>query len=222
VPPDGPDRDFVDPCRSNDLAVAPRNNGPSRLAVSLVGVVAVGDPSSLDIPMVRFGKIGERLRLASIVFDHAAHHLTSATAALSDDVRSGMLGHELPGRRGHPEQECHMADAVPSDLYDELLNSVPEAMHHEHGEVFYSGRTAFDQPSPIYLLGYNPGGDPSNAALSRYTIGFDLAASRAPARRDWSGFEDDWSAFGPGAVAFQRRVRHLITTKTPERCQQAT
>ncbi|MEO6885679.1 MAG: hypothetical protein ABI232_05240, partial [Jatrophihabitantaceae bacterium] len=104
----------------------------------------------------------------------------------------------------------HMVEATFSGLYDELLNLVPSELHHEFGEVFYSGRTTFVQPSPIYLLGFNPGGDPSKPALNRYTIGFDLDASRAPERRDWSGFEDDWREFGPGAVAFQRRVRHLV------------
>lgn len=44
-----------------------------------------------------------------------------------------------------------MVDAALSGLYDELLNLVPAALHHEFGEVFYSGRTAFEQPSPIYL-----------------------------------------------------------------------
>jgi hypothetical protein len=57
-------------------------------------------------------------------------------------------------------QGSHMVDAALSGLYDELLNLVPAALHHEFGEVFYSGRTAFEQPSPIYLLGFNPGGDP--------------------------------------------------------------
>lgn len=102
-----------------------------------------------------------------------------------------------------------VTDAL-SGLYDELLNLVPAELHHEFGEVFYSGRTAFEQPSPIYLLGFNPGGDPANAALNRYTIGTDIGAARAPERRDWSGFEDEWGEFGPGAVAFQRRVRYLI------------
>lgn len=96
-------------------------------------------------------------------------------------------------------------------LYDELLDLVPPSLHQESGEVFYSGASAFEQPSPIYLLGFNPGGDPSKAELSHYTIAADLQASREPRRRDWSGFEDDWREFGPGAVAFQRRVRHLIT-----------
>jgi hypothetical protein len=97
-----------------------------------------------------------------------------------------------------------------ASLFDELLDLVPPELHHEFGEVFYSGASAFEQPSLLYVLGFNPGGDPSKAELSRFTIGADLWASRAPQRRDWSGFEDDWREFGPGAVAFQRRVRHLL------------
>lgn len=99
---------------------------------------------------------------------------------------------------------------VPSTLFGELLDLVPAELHQEFGEVFYSGATSFEQPSLMYLLGFNPGGDPSKAELSRYTIAADLDASRAPGRRDWAAFEDDWRDFGPGAVAFQRRVRHLI------------
>lgn len=96
-------------------------------------------------------------------------------------------------------------------LFDELLSLVPAHLLHEQGEVFYSGVTAFEQLlSPMYLLGFNPGGDPSKVALDHYTIGYDLNLARTAARYDWSGFEDDWRDFGPGAVAFQRRVRHLI------------
>jgi hypothetical protein len=97
-----------------------------------------------------------------------------------------------------------------STLFDELLRLVPEVLHQEPGEVFYSGATSFEQPSLIYLLGFNPGGDPSKAELSHYTIAADLQASRELRRRDWTAFNDDWRDFGPGAVAFQRRVRHLI------------
>lgn len=98
----------------------------------------------------------------------------------------------------------------PSTLFGELLDLVPAELHQESGEVFYSGPTSFEQSSALYLLGFNPGGDPSRAELNRYTIAADLAALRAPDRRDWSGFEDDWREFGTGAVAFQKRVRHLI------------
>ena len=110
-------------------------------------------------------------------------------------------------------------------LFAELLDLVPIELHQEFGEVFYSGASAFEQPSLLYVLGFNPGGDASKAELSRYTIGADLQASRTPQRRDWSGFEDDWRDFGPGAVAFQRRVRHLFTacgSRILARCRRAT
>ena len=102
-------------------------------------------------------------------------------------------------------------------LYEALLNLVPDYLRHDPGEVFYSGATSFASPSPLYLLGFNPGGDPTKDALDRFTIGADLEAARGPDRQDWSAFEDDWRVFGPGAVAFQRRVRHLI-----EKCGIAT
>lgn len=62
---------------------------------------------------------------------------------------------------------------VRAGLYEALQNLVPARLHHEFGEVFYSGRSAFQHPSPIYLLGFNPGGDPANAAL------WPLCAARA-------------------------------------------
>lgn len=107
------------------------------------------------------------------------------------------------------EADTHRTDD-PLSLFDELLDLVPTELYSEFGEVFYSGATSFEQPSLMYLLGFNPGGDPSKAELNRYTIAADLEASRGPHRRDWSGFEDDWREFGSGAVAFQRRVRYLI------------
>lgn len=94
-------------------------------------------------------------------------------------------------------------------LYDELLDSVPRDLHSESGEVLYSGRTAFEQKSPVYLLGYNPGGNP--AALPGYTISADLKLARDSVRRDWSQYADEsWAVFGAGAGNFQRRVLYLI------------
>lgn len=45
------------------------------------------------------------------------------------------------------------AELVPCDLLD------------RSGEVFYSGRAAFSTSSDVYLLGYNPGSDPSDQRL---------------------------------------------------------
>lgn len=98
----------------------------------------------------------------------------------------------------------------PPSLLGELLDLVPSELLADSGEVFYSGATSFQQPSLMYVLGFNPGGDPSRVELNRYTVAADLEASRSPLRHNWSAFEDDWRDFGPGAVAFQRRVRHLI------------
>jgi len=98
---------------------------------------------------------------------------------------------------------------VPEDLYDELLAMVPGELHSESGEVFYSGRTAFEQHSPVYVLGYNPGGNPDS--LGGYTIAADVELASDPARRDWSGYSDEsWGVFGPGAEKFQRRVLYMM------------
>lgn len=98
-------------------------------------------------------------------------------------------------------------------LYDELLSLVPEHLHHESGEVFLSGRTAFEQPSPLYVLGYNPGGRPDE--LGDWTIARDIKSLRED-RHDWTGLDDEWSVYGagrthyaPGQSSFQRRVKHL-------------
>ena len=57
------------------------------------------------------------------------------------------------------------AELVPRDLLD------------RSGEVFYSGRAAFSTPSDVYLLGYNPGSDPSDQRLR--TVRSPQASSRS-------------------------------------------
>lgn len=93
-------------------------------------------------------------------------------------------------------------------LYDDLLELVPTELHAESGEVFYSGRTSFEQAaSPLYVLGFNPGGQP--AVLGDYTIGANVRASQH-VRDDWSAYVDEaWGTFGPGASVFQRRILHM-------------
>lgn len=94
-------------------------------------------------------------------------------------------------------------------LYDELIGLVPEHILGDSGEVFYSGRSSFDQPSSsIYVLGYNPGSSPES--LPDWTIGYDLELARGEDRRNWCGYVDDsWRGLEPGTATFQRRVRYL-------------
>jgi len=97
-----------------------------------------------------------------------------------------------------------------SDLtgnYRRLFDLIDPSLVAVSGEVFYSGRSAFENPSPIYLLGLNPGGDP--AGLAEWTIGRDIASLRE--RDDWSAYADEsWGGLEPGKSDFQRHVLHLF------------
>jgi len=95
---------------------------------------------------------------------------------------------------------------------DGFLDLVPPALHSESGEVFYSGRSAFANPAPVYLLGINPGGDP--VRLSGFTIGSEIEAARARETDDWSAYSDEaWGGRVPGTHPYQRGVLHMF-----ERC----
>ena len=62
----------------------------------------------------------------------------------------------------------YFAGLVPSDLLD------------HSGEVFYSGRAAFsDRSEGVYLLGYNPGSDPSDPRLRTVKSSIDQMGRRA-------------------------------------------
>ena len=73
-----------------------------------------------------------------------------------------------------------MVNTALGGLYDELLDLVPARLHHEFGEVSTPGAPLSSSLYKYYLPGFNPGGDPSNAALHRYTIGFDLRGGSRP------------------------------------------
>ncbi len=94
------------------------------------------------------------------------------------------------------------------DLLASLLSLVPSSLHERSGSVFYSGRSAFAQPSDLYILGLNPGGSP--IAQSGETIGKDIEASLS-GRQDWSAYQDDsWQGRCPGTWRMQPRVLHLL------------
>ena len=41
------------------------------------------------------------------------------------------------------------------EVFAELM---PEGLRGERGRAFYSGRSAFEKPSHLYILGFNPAG----------------------------------------------------------------
>ena len=72
------------------------------------------------------------------------------------------------------------------------------------GNVLYSAARTLS-PGPVYLLGLNPGGDPSR----HETIGETL--ERLPSRSSNAYLHETWERrAGPGHAPLQRRVRWLI------------
>jgi hypothetical protein len=92
--------------------------------------------------------------------------------------------------------------------FDRLAALVPPGLFPLSGAVFYSGRDAFENPSPVYLIGLNPGGDPE--ALAHATVEEHLRrTAEGPGR--YSAYRDEvWSdQHAEGQAPYQRRVLHL-------------
>lgn len=95
-------------------------------------------------------------------------------------------------------------------MIEELRHKIPASLRTASGKVFYSGRLAFSSPATIYVLGINPGGDPSeqaNETVARHT---DEVLTSKP--RDWSAYRDEsWDGAAPGTFGMQPRLLHIFT-----------
>jgi len=95
-------------------------------------------------------------------------------------------------------------------FHEEFLSRVPADLWSRSGEVFYSGRSAFATEAPLYILGLNPGGDPSRQATE--TVRASVEAARSRSVDIWSSYADaSWNGRPPGTAKMQPRVRHLMT-----------
>jgi hypothetical protein len=85
---------------------------------------------------------------------------------------------------------------------------VNKRLYPRSGSVFYTGRAAFSQPSPLYILGLNPGGSPTRQADE--TIERDLADWQSlPAL--WTAYADEsWEGRPPGTCGMQPRILHML------------
>ena len=92
-------------------------------------------------------------------------------------------------------------------VLEDVLELVPAALMRASGRVFYSGRSAFEQPSDLYILGLNPGGDPEK--MEDDTIARDIGRWRESSA--WSAYRDErWKGRDPGTHGMQPRVLHLL------------
>ena len=86
---------------------------------------------------------------------------------------------------------------------------IPKSLSNRCGRVFYSGRSAFDSPSQLYILRINPGGDPRNHKAE--TVSSHTEWIRCTAPENWSAYRDEsWEGCRPGRAKVQLRVLHLI------------
>lgn len=93
-------------------------------------------------------------------------------------------------------------------LYEKLHDLVPKYMYDESGKVFYSGRAAFTQSSLVYLLGFNPGGDPIEQKED--TIGKNILYALSSRENSWSAYLDEcWPGAETGKSLMQINVKYL-------------
>lgn len=85
---------------------------------------------------------------------------------------------------------------------------IPASMLDVSGVVFSSGQSAFSNPSPLYVLGLNPGGSPDENREETLRSHTEMVANAAP---DWLSFSDQ-SIKGKkaGTYGFQPRVLHVL------------
>jgi hypothetical protein len=76
--------------------------------------------------------------------------------------------------------------------------------------VFYSGRDAFRSRGAVYVLGFNPGGDPKTHDSETVRKHTQFVLSKAPDK--WSAYCDErWKQKQFGAAPLQQRVKHLLS-----------
>lgn len=90
-----------------------------------------------------------------------------------------------------------------------FVSSVPSSILDESGKVFYSGHDAFAKPSPLYILGVNPGGDPANYLAETVRNHTDRVQKVLPS--NWSAYRDEsWEGATPGTYGMAPRILHLF------------
>jgi hypothetical protein len=95
-------------------------------------------------------------------------------------------------------------------MIEEFCALIPQSILNESGAVFYSGRSAFNAPSPLYVLGLNPGGNPGRQADDTVKKHSDMVLNEKP--YDWSEYQDEIWLYGhePGQSGMQPRVVNLL------------
>ena len=93
-------------------------------------------------------------------------------------------------------------------MIESFVTKIPAVLFPRSGKVFYAGRNAFSKPSPLYVLGVNPGGDPAQAKSE--TVESHTNRVLRCFQDDWSAYRDEsWKGHAPGTHGMAPRILHL-------------
>jgi len=96
---------------------------------------------------------------------------------------------------------------------DDFIASIPEPLMGRSGSVFYSGRDAFSKPSDLYVMGFNPGGDPSTQDCETIRWHTDKVMNHEDS--NWSTYRDEsWRNSTPGTWGMQPRVLQEVVKQS--------
>ncbi len=94
-------------------------------------------------------------------------------------------------------------------MIEDFARLVPRSLMNRSGKAFYSGRSAFEQPSELYVLGLNPGGGVQDHAAETVTWHTDRVLETE--QHNWSAYRDEsWGGALPGTHRMQRRMLYLF------------
>ncbi|MCP4934709.1 MAG: hypothetical protein GY927_11015 [bacterium] len=100
-------------------------------------------------------------------------------------------------------------------MIEELAKCIPSELRFKSGNVFYSGRAAWNAPAEIYILGFNPGGEPPLIGASDEnsfdTVGGHTRFILKNAFEHYSTWLDaSWNSNQPGEAPLQKSMQHVM------------
>jgi len=92
---------------------------------------------------------------------------------------------------------------------EEFAALVPESLMDRPGEVFHSGRLAFELQSDLYILSKQSGASREDPTSSSVRAGIERVLGYEP--HDWSAFRDQsWDGREPGTWPMQKGMLYLF------------
>jgi hypothetical protein len=98
-------------------------------------------------------------------------------------------------------------DAIPNAVRNAVADLPPNILGRS-GSIFYSGKEAYVDQAPLYILGLNPGGIPSESPTVTVASSIEKFKQRNTA---WSEYADEsWEDAPPGQWGLQPRILHML------------